>query len=93
MLKAKKAFGNIPNRMTKSENEHYFIDDIVSIKNRQKSKMYVKEGKRIGYGSFGTVTQSYLSNNSTEWLGPYAIKRVVKSPRIESLELEILQNH
>ncbi|CAI4052502.1 hypothetical protein SUVZ_15G0290 [Saccharomyces uvarum] len=92
MLKAKKVFGNIPNRMTKSENKHYFIDDIVSIKNRQKSKMYVKEGKRIGYGSFGTVTESYLSNNSTEWLGPYAIKRVVKSPRVESLELEILQN-
>ena len=54
--------------------------------------MYVREGKRIGHGSFGTVTQSYLSSNSTEWLGPYAIKRVVKSPKVQSLELEILQN-
>ncbi|EJS41821.1 ygk3p [Saccharomyces arboricola H-6] len=92
MLKAKSALRNIPKRMTKLEDEHYFIDDIVSTKNREKRKMYVREGKRIGYGSFGTVTQSYLSNNSTEWLGPYAIKRVIKSPKVESLELEILQN-
>ncbi|CAI4036198.1 hypothetical protein SMKI_15G0360 [Saccharomyces mikatae IFO 1815] len=92
MLKAKQVPGTTPNRMTKLEDEHYFIDDIVSIKNCQKSKMFVKEGKRIGPGSFGTVTQSYLSNNSIEWLGPYAIKRVVISPKAQSLELEILQN-
>ncbi|CAI4736715.1 CPA_1a_G0048310.mRNA.1.CDS.1 [Saccharomyces cerevisiae] len=92
MLKVNNVFGSNPNRMTKLEDEHYFIDDIVSIKNRQKNKMYVREGKRIGHGSFGTVTQSYLSSNSIEWLGPYAIKRVVKSPKVQSLELEILQN-
>ncbi|CAI4050770.1 hypothetical protein SKDZ_15G0300 [Saccharomyces kudriavzevii ZP591] len=92
MLKGKNVLGSIPNRMTKFEGEQYFINDIVSIKSRQKSKMYVKEGKRIGRGSFGTVTQSYLSKNNTEWSGPYAIKRVVKFPKVESLELEILQN-
>lgn len=64
--------------------------------------MVVKEYKKIGEGAFGTVVQAklhpyslYSQQSSSDWIGPFAIKRVPAQTEYKSRELEILRitNH
>ncbi|CAN3372217.1 hypothetical protein DIURU_004246 [Diutina rugosa] len=78
----------------------YTLDQVVNNQTSSPNRMTVKEYKRIGEGAFGTVVEAVLKyeNNdqeSPEWFGPFAIKRVPAQTEYKSRELEILRvvNH
>lgn len=76
----------------------YTLGHVINNQTSSSSRMKVKEYKRIGEGAFGTVVEAVLKNTddaNSEWLGPFAIKRVPAQTEYKSRELEILRavNH
>lgn len=81
-------------------NEEYVLDEVVNNATSVANRMVVTEYNKIGEGAFGTVVEATLRytdapNNTTEALGPFAIKRVPAQTEYKSRELEILRvvNH
>jgi len=80
----------------------FTLDDVIDNRTSTLSRMTIKEYKKIGEGAFGTVVEAKLryepSNPAeppSEWLGPFAIKRVPAQTEYKSRELDILRvvNH
>ncbi|EGW30416.1 serine/threonine/tyrosine protein kinase, partial [Spathaspora passalidarum NRRL Y-27907] len=84
--------------------EEYTMDRVVNNKTSSTQPMTVREYKKIGEGAFGTVVEAVLKyvdpannkshdddKNNSEWLGPFAIKRVPAQTEYKSRELEILR--
>ena len=82
-----------------------YVLDVVDNSTAITNRMLVKEYNKIGEGAFGTVVESVLkyhynqaNGNSvpnSNWVGPFAIKRVPAQTEYKSRELEILRvvNH
>lgn len=73
---------------------------VVNNLTNEDTRMRIREHRKIGEGAFGTVVEALLqradpSELSTQWLGPFAIKRVPAQTEYKSRELEILRlvNH
>ncbi|ABN66720.2 serine/threonine/tyrosine protein kinase involved in chromosome segregation [Scheffersomyces stipitis CBS 6054] len=78
----------------------YTLNEVTNNQSSVSTRMTVKEYKRIGEGAFGTVVEAVLkyadgTDVHSEWLGPFAIKRVPAQTEYKSRELEILRlvNH
>lgn len=70
-----------------------FVANVTDPKTNLHQTMLVKEFKAIGRGSFGTVTQAYVTADSEKWYGPVAMKRIFINNDNDLLqrELELLR--
>lgn len=74
--------------------KEYSINLVVDNSTSETTRMRIREHRKIGEGAFGTVFEALLQHADapdSNWLGPFAVKRVPAQTEYKSRELEILR--